>query len=474
MDADGRVLAVRYYDVYGKPTLYNYEFFEVRYTYDLAGRETSVSYYDRDGSPNMGTRGYASKVTEYDDLGNPVKESYYDAEGRLTNNAQGYATVVYTYDDLGNLTNKKQYDVKAANVRAVGDLYAYVNKVYDDSGRLVSEEYYDENDCYTNNQDGYAAHFISYSAGGRISEEKYLDDNYYPVAVGGFTSRTLVSEDPEKGTYVMREVNEEADRETSYAAVLQTYDRYDRAIESRYLSADGTPVVGPEGHSVVRREYNGRGKISLEEYLDQNGNPAAKDGVYGIRREYNSFGNLYMETWLDAFGSPSANADGYASAMYDYDLSNSAQVEKYFKYYLDAKGERCAAANGAWGVSTLYYPATLVREITFIDSDGKPVTTTDGYAILEYEEDEYGNRVWEGYFDANHAQVNCQEGYHSVERKFDALGRIISERYADRYNKLTNNAQGVAGWTGYYDDDGRLIYTNRYDQDRMPVSTTDQ
>ena len=61
-----------------------------------------------------------------------------------------------------------------------------------------------------------------------------------------------------------------------------------------------------------------------------------------------------------------------------------------------------------------------------------------------------------------------------MERQFDALGRVVYERYADRYNRLTNNAQGVAGWTGYYDDDGRLIYTSRYDQDRIPLPTTDQ
>ncbi len=225
---------------------------------------------------------------------------------------------------------------------------------------------------------------------------------------------------------------------------------------------------------MVRREYTSRGDISLEEYLDQSGNPAARDGVYGIRREYNSYGNLYKETWLDASGNPTVNGEGYASSMYDYDLSNSVKVEKYFKYYLDVSGERCAALNGAWGVSTLYYPSTLVHQVTFIDRDGRPVVTTDGYAILEYEEDEYGNRVWEGYFDANHAQTNCLDGYHSVERQFDALGRVVYERYADRYNRLTNNAQGVAGWTGYYDVDGRLIYTSRYDQDRIPLPTTDQ
>ncbi len=33
------------------------------------------------------------------------------------------------------------------------------------------------------------------------------------------------------------------------------------------------------------------------------------------------------------------------------------------------------------------------------------------------------------------------------------------------YNKLTNNADGIASWNGYYDENGNLIISNRYDKD---------
>jgi hypothetical protein len=114
---------------------------------------------------------------------------------------------------------------------------------------------------------------------------------------------------------------------------------------------------------------------------------------------------------------------------------------------------------------------TRVREVTFVNAEGRPVTTTDGYAIMEYELDENGNITWEGYYDSIHAQVNCADGYSSVERGYDAEGRIISERYLNRYNKLTNNLEGVAGWNGYYSSNGELIITSRYDQERnqLPI-----
>ena len=122
-------------------------------------------------------------------------------------------------------------------------------------------------------------------------------------------------------------------------------------------------------------------------------------------------------------------------------------------------------------MSSLYYPTTRVHEITYLDEDGKPSNIDKGYAQLQYEEDENGNRTWEGYYDRFGGQTNCNDGYFSCEREYDSAGRLISERYLDRYNKLTNNAEGVAGWNGYYDAEGNLILTNKYNQEREALPT---
>ena len=54
-------------------------------------------------------------------------------------------------------------------------------------------------------------------------------------------------------------------------------------------------------------------------------------------------------------------------------------------------------------------------------------------------------------------------------RNYDDEGRLISERYLDRFNKLTNNVDGIATWNGYYDEEGNLVVTNRYDKDLNPI-----
>ena len=220
---------------------------------------------------------------------------------------------------------------------------------------------------------------------------------------------------------------------------------------------------------MVQMDYNSFGKATLIRYYDSEENAVMVDGVYGIRSDYNGYGNVELKTWIGANGEPMINQAGYASVRYDYDLSNSEQVEKNFEYYQDTNGNAAAALNGAWGCSTLYYPATRIHEVTYFDQNGDPVMTTDGYAIFQYEMDEHGNIVWEGYFDEMSAPVNCSDGYASVERGYDEEGRLISERYLDRYNRLTNNNEGVAGWNGFYNDEGELVISNSYDQDRKTL-----
>lgn len=486
VDPDGRVLSVKYFGISGEPVSYANQYAEIRYTYDLAGRETSIAYYDRAGNMTLCNRGYAKKTTAYNQLGNVTEEAFYDVEENLVDTTMGYAIAKYEYDDLGNLTAERYLDSKSMGVEQLDARYAFALMEYDDEGRLTGEDYYDPMGNPVNCREGYASHHISYTDSDLIAEESYVDATGTPVAhtegkgdatgelTYSFTSRELISEDEASGTYEMRVVNEDPTAEAEGAYSVLTYDRYDRVIVSRYFDANDAPVEGVEGCAMVTREYTSRGQISMIRYFDGEGNGTLVNGVYGLKREYNAYANLEMETWLDAAGNPALNDDGYAAIQYDYDLSNSTTEQRYYQYYLDENGEPVAANNNAWGVYTLYYPVTKVHRITYIDQNEEPITITDGYAILEYEDDENGNRVWEGYFDEIHAQINCAEGYSSVERGYDNEGRLISERYLDRYNKLINNAEGVAGWNGYYDEDGNLIVTSRYDQDRNPLPADEE
>ena len=471
VDPDGKMLSIKYYDTAGLPTFFAGEFSEARFTYDLAGRQTSVSYFDKAGNPCLCLRGYSKKTTAYNAIGNVTEEAYYDTEYNLTDTKMKYAKVVYTYDNLGNMTSERYYDTKELGVIPEDARYAQILNEWDDKGRLISEEYYDEYDNLALNRDGYAAHMISYTDSGLIQEEFYLDDDEKPIAIAeGYSRRTLISEDQTNGTYVMNVLNETATDEDPYAKIIQTYDRYGRAIESDYFRRDGSPAIGPEGSPIVTREFTSRGDISLIRYYDENRNSYQVNGTFGMRKDYNAYANLERESWLDEDGTPMLNNDGYASIWYDYDLSDSANVEKKYQYYYDAAGEPIAAKNGAWGVYYLYYPITLIHNEIYIDQNKNPVMIDKQYAILKYQLDENGNRIWEWYYDESNIPTNCADGYFSVERQYDNEGRLISERYVDRYNKLTNNTDGVAGWNGYYDEDGKLVITNRYDKDLNQIS----
>ena len=391
-------------------------------------------------------------------------------DGNLVDTQMGYAKEVSTYDDLGNRLTVKYYNIAQLQVVPEGSAYAYYLMDYDDAGRILSEEYYDEMDKPTLCRDGYYAHYAEYTETGRLKEETYLDNENKPVAYNGYSKRELVEEDEENNTYTLRVMNETLDDE-SYIESRQTFDRYDRMIRISYFNKAGNPVIGAEGASTVEKEYTGRGQIALEKYFDAANSATTVNGAYGVATTYTPFGRIDKQTWLDADGNPAANADGYASRSYEYDLTNAANVEKYIQKYYDPDDEPCADVLGAYGVSILFYPNTRVHEVTYLDDEGKPINTSKGYAQLQYEEDENGNRTWEGYFDKYGGQANCDAGYSSKECDYDSAGRLIGERYQDRYNKLTNNAEGVAGWNGYYDAEGNLIITSKYNQDKEALPT---
>jgi hypothetical protein len=470
VDPDGKTLSVMYFDTDGTCTSYKNQYAEVQYEYDLAGRETSISYYDRAGNPCMCLQGYHQMTQAYNTLGNVTEIAYYDTENNLVDTKMKYAKVVNTYDDLGNLTLTQYFNTKQLGVIPADERYAMVQMDYDDFGRLTAERYYDESDMPVKNREGFASHEMSYTREGRIAEEHYLDEKDNPVKIAeGYTSRILISEDRTGETYVMEVLNEAATEDDLYSKIIQTYDRYDRPIESVYQDMNGNPAIGPEGSAIVEREYTSRGEISKVLYYDENRNSTAVNGVFGIQFEYNAYGNLERETWIGKDGKPTANEDGYASIWYDYDLSNVTTVEKYFQYYMDTEGNAIAASNGAWGMITQYAPLTRIHEMIFVGQDHQPVMTTDQYAIYQYETDDNGNVVWEEYQDEIRAKTNCADGFCSVTREYDSEGRLISERYTDRYNQLANNTEGVASWNGYYDEEGNLVITNRYDKDLKPV-----
>ena len=254
---------------------------------------------------------------------------------------------------------------------------------YDELGQLTHEAYYDEDHQLLNQKEGYAEHWITYSESGQIQEEYFRNQDGAPAVIAeGYSCRILVSESPD-GSYTMHVITETMTGVGECAVTLRTYDRYDRPIEDRYFDLYGTPAIGPESCSVVVRQYTSRGKISLIRYYNEAGVSTAVDGVYGIENTYNNYDNLETQTYLDADGQPTLNGSGYATIVYDYDLSQSDNVEKYFQYYQDAEGNPVEASNGAWGTSMLYYPVTRVRRVTYIGSTGEPVITTEGYAIME-------------------------------------------------------------------------------------------
>mgnify|MGYP002527058647 CR=1 FL=1 len=120
--------------------------------------------------------------------------------------------------------------------------------------------------------------------------------------------------------------------------------------------------------------------------------------------------------------------------------------------------------------ATKGFPGRKMKVIGVTGTNGKTTTSFMVWKMLNNAGRKAGVMTtvgWGG--DEIHAPTDCAEGYSSVERGYDSEGRLISENFKDRYNKRANNKDGVASWNGYYDSEGNLVVTSRFDKDLNPL-----
>jgi YD repeat-containing protein len=107
--------------------------------------------------------------------------------------------------------------------------------------------------------------------------------------------------------------------------------------------------------------------------------------------------------------------------------------------------------------------------LRYFDREGRPVRTKDGFASLADRYDEHGNVVEEAYFDEAGQPVACVSGYARVTVEVDDRGNQVGMAFFDGAGKPARNSGGVARWTARFDGKGNLIDTAAFDGEGRPT-----
>lgn len=504
-DEKGNKIHVKYLDTGGKIMVRrDLGYAQAEMGYDSVGNQISAAYFDTKGQPVVWKEGgYASYRSEYDNV-KWIETRYYDTKGRLTLCDKGYAVIKNEYDEYGQRILQTYYDTSDTlkpiiseeyhcagfqfeydemgnevytgyldldgNLMARRDLgYAQVIKQYNCIGNVEQVEYYDIwGNPAVDKEGGYSCYKNYYDKKGRREKIEYYikrnERNRINIAYGE-SERTL-----ENGKDNIDKTNQEGElvlrKDTGYAIVKYDYDAFGQEKKCSYCGIDGEPVISTKYLCAgFEYAYDERGNKTDIYYLGLKNERIVRSdlGVAHIQRKYDIWGNLRREYYYNIDGITTYMNYGYAA--YKNIFKNGKVVETQ---YFDKEGNLVIHGENGYAIVQYEYDAfgQCISEF-YYGTDYQPIISQEYYcAGCQYEYDEMGNRIERRYVDTEgNFIVRSDLGYASVYSEYDERGNEIRVFYYDTENNPAQKKDsGNASCEYIYDDRGKCIEWRYFDR----------
>lgn len=234
---------------------------------------------------------------------------------------------------------------------------------------------------------------------------------------------------------------------SGYYGLLMEYNSEGQEVKRTFLGLDQNPVICYEGYAIIEETYDDVNNAKTIFYYDDKGKPVNTPLFgFGKRSEYNGEGKIHKITYLNNLNEPMVTDIGYASVVYSYYSDESQQTDKVeYEYYFDALGEPIALALGEYGVHKEYDNDGNNSVITYLDRNGNPTITNEGYTTIKRTFFANNYIETERYYDINGKPYNIGERQYGTqkidsgkEKPLDENGNVsISiKNILDRFPKL--------------------------------------
>ncbi len=270
-------------------------------------------------------------------------------------------------------------------------------------------------------------------------DESQLDANGQPVAFEGFFRRRRSYDDAFNWTEQRlfgRRDERVVDIVFGWHASVQSW-QYQRGVQEVW-NLDEHDHKRPrrgESYSMFRSTFDERGRTSLVEFLDADGNRARRrgGGASAVRVHWSDADDQVEREDLDPAGALTQGQD------------DSARARDVF----DARGLRV--------------------ERRFFDEAGKPAPWKEGGAIVRASYDERGLRTSLSQFDVDDHPVADLHGVHETRYRYDRLRNEIERTYYGLDGRPKTNDEGVSTVRHAYDDGDDLVGVASFDETGAPV-----
>ncbi len=197
-------------------------------------------------------------------------------------------------------------------------------------------------------------------------------------------------------------------------------------------------------------------------------------------KAYNKFGQLvwgfvYSPTMK---GQPTrgyfVGPDGFPapqlkSSAEFVEFEYSEQGDEVSKIYLDRFQRPQPGPDGAFGRRQEFYENGLVRQMTSLDPERKPMNDTAGNAAQVIAYDQLGNVVETVALDSNGQAVLLKDGFYKFTAKYDEYGNRIEWAFFDITGQPTLHKDGNHQGTAKYDERGNQIEWACFDTAGQPT-----
>ena len=185
-----------------------------------------------------------------------------------------------------------------------------------------------------------------------------------------------------------------------------------------------------------------------------------------IHTVYNAEKKKIRETYFTLEGEVYTQADGSQGKEFDYDEAGNTSVIRY----LDTDGKLVLNTSGFAEVRRVFNEARKIVHEEYYGTNGERIARTNGVSAADYEYDSEGNQILERYYDPEDAPVLNKSGFSERHRRFNDRKQVVSEEYFDVDRKPKNIGIGYQRFENKYTDEGKLSLTYYYDAEGNRVA----
>jgi YD repeat-containing protein len=468
-DARGNETEWGCYDVAGLPVLNTaLRFHKWAKTFDEHGRWTNLVYLDVKGGLVTAVDGFARQIFRYNERGNLIETAFFDETGHAAPGTNGFARSIAQYDD-GNLVELAYFDADDQPVHGPNGHARYTAN-YDRRGRRLDATYFYEPNNRVRVENGYAEVMIRYDEQGNQTRWACFGPAGQPVMDQADGTHEL-----EKTWDDQAHLTSQAYRDTSgrllmttngYARMEFKYDNLGYQIEARYFDEANRPVHTDTFAARVTKRYDEQGRKIEDTYFYEPDSPIQRDrSIARITQRYDESGNNTEWACFGTNGLPTSDLSiGNHMSKTTYDARNNATNI----IYLDTQGRRVVTTNGFARLAARYNERGQRIEALYFDADDQPAHSGDGSAREVTRYDEAGRKAEVDSFYEPESQLRLKRGIGRITLRYDTHANVIAWACFDSNGQpIIDGSYGYHQWKKTYDARNNvtsLVYLDLHDQ----------